>query len=146
MAQYFSGYDGLVEAIQAATNYEVETRVAANSIMEAYQAAGTAGVNQLAADYGISAFGTKEAVQHAVPTFWRVGAIEGATPTAAETLYPAALDTALDTTTNEVVFETAKTATTEGGKLLSKGAIKTATTALSVVGAVATGVEHLLRF
>ena len=142
MAQFFSGASGLAEAINAATNYNVSISIAKDLIHDAYLAAGTQGVNQLAADYSITAFGTKEALQYAVPDYWCVGSIEGATATAAETLYPVALDTSIDAVTNEVVFETAKQVTTQGGaKTLLAGAAKTATAYLPLIGAVATGAE-----
>ena len=142
MAQFFSGASGLAEAINAATQYDVSISVAQDIIRNAYLSAGTAGVRQVAADYGITAFGTQEAIANSVPLYWQVGAVESVTPTAAETLYPAVLDTTIDTVNNEVVFETAKQVTTQGGsKIFSAGAVKTATTALSVVGAVATGAQ-----
>ena len=142
MAQYFSGASGLAEAINAATNYDVSIAIANDIIQDAYLSAGTAGVKQVAAEYGINAFGTQAAVNNAVPLYWQVGAMEGLTPATAETLYPAVLDCSIDTVNNEVVFETAKQVTTQGGsKIFNAGAIKTATTALNVVGAIATGAQ-----
>lgn len=135
---YFVGYDGLQQAIAASAG-SMTYSMANAEIQSAYAAAGLNGVKQLAGEYGIS-FVTY--ADKSTPAWWVVQSMEGATPTAAETLYPAVLDTAVNSGTGEVVFSTAKQVATENGlKVLTPGAIKTATTALSVVGAIATGAQ-----
>lgn len=136
---FFYGADGLVQAITHASEQTLTYTMANDLIREAYQAAGLNGVKQLAGDFGITYVAEADAV---TPAWWVLQGMEGATPTAAETLYPAVLDSSIDNVTGDLVLETAKSVTTQGGtKVLTTGAIKTATTALSVIGAVATGAQ-----
>lgn len=138
MAQYFYGSEALVEAI-AASSQNVTYSIANAEIANAYAAAGLNGVKQLAADYGLNYVTYADKT---TPAMWVLNSMQGATETSAEVLYPAVLDSSVDAVTNEVVYETAKQVTTQGGgRVFAAGAIKTATTALSVVGAVATGVQ-----
>lgn len=136
---FFYGADGLVQAITHASDQTLTYTMANDLIREAYQAAGLNGVKQLAGDFGITYVAEADAV---TPAWWVLQGMEGATPTAAETLYPAVLDSSIDSVTGDLVLETAKSVTTQGGsKLFTAGAVKTATTALSVIGAVATGAQ-----
>lgn len=136
MATYFYGSDGLIEAITASSR-SVTTRMACDSIRNAYSAAGLDGVKQLASEYGINYITYADKT---TPAAWVVESFSGATPASAEVLYPAVLDSSIDTVANEVVYTTASQVTTEGGSTLLAGAVKTATSWLPLVGAIATGV------
>lgn len=135
---YIYGDTQLVEALVESQQRNISIRLASDLIRRSYQNAGVEGVKQLCAEHGVNYVVNSAGY----PEYFTVDAIEGATATSAETLYPTVLDASLDTGTNEVVIETAKSVTTQGGsRLLTSGAIKTATTALSVVGAIATGIH-----
>lgn len=135
---YIYGDTQLVEAIVESQQRNISIRMASDLIRRSYQNAGIEGVKQLCAESGVNYVVNSAGY----PEYFTVNAIEGATATSAETLYPAVLDASLDSGTNEVVIETAKSVANKGGsKLFTSGAIKTATTTLSVVGAIATGIE-----
>ena len=128
----------LVDALVDVSNSQISKSIASSMIQNAYNTAGIEGVKQLASENGLN-YVVNVAGQ---PEWFTYGAIEGATETSAKIMYREALDASIDSVTDDVVFETAKqVANKSGSKVFNAGALKTATSVLNLVGAVATGVD-----
>lgn len=134
--KWIYGSGELADAINAATQRQISIRCAEDLLYRGWERAGIEGVKSVASEYGINytvnSFG--------YPVMYSVEAMEGASATTAPVLYNTALEATVDSTAHELVLTGAKQVTTQGGKTFLAGAAKTATTALSVVGAVATGI------
>lgn len=133
------GSGELAEAISYASQGNISIRVANQMAIDAYRSGGLAGIRQLASENGLTyitnSFGD--------PEWYAIGELRALTPTSAPTVaYVDALEATVDNVTDDVVLETAKQVATEGGsKVFTAGAVRTLTNAVSVVGAVATGVQ-----
>lgn len=130
------GITELEYAISDATARQISIRMAEDMLHRSWLMSGWEGVSQTAAEYGVNAVVNAEGY----PLFYTKAVIEGAGETAAELSYATATEAAIDSVTNEVVVkEVAQVATQGATKTLSAGGVTAAMTALSVVGAVATG-------
>lgn len=138
MSQFIFGDGELVQAINTATSRQISERCAESILNRAWERAGIEGVKQVASEYGIN-YALNE---FGYPVYYTIGGMEGATELTSEVLYRTALETSVDTATNEIVFEGVKqTATQNGLKTLLGGGVKTATSAINIIGAVATGAQ-----
>ena len=142
MANVIYGATELDMAIRNASGRTIERRVAQDMLTDAWNRAGYKGVNDLLSEYGINGMLGHPTMSGTYYEAYSIGEIAGATEVSSPVLYKEVLDVAIDSQTDDVVFETAKqVATKSGSKIFSAGAIKTATSALNIIGAVATGVE-----
>ena len=135
---YIYGSNELAYAIADATQRNVSISMANSLVQRAYQQAGLKGVQELASDYGVNcvvnAFG--------YPEYFTMGGVEGVSNVAPEILYRNALEGVVESGTDDVVFATARQVVTENGaKTFLSGAVKTATSAINLVGAIATGAQ-----
>lgn len=144
MATTFEGIYGLAQAINTATNSQVSYAMAHNEVISAFNAGGNVGLRQLAASYGINYTPVQLAYGYTAGQWTLTGEVTqtGLSPFMQEAIYQNVLESSINSTTNEVVLETAKQVTTQAGtKTFLAGATKTLTQALPVVGAIATGVD-----
>lgn len=141
---YFTGLYGLQQAIVTATNGQETMTMAHNAIMHAYDMGGDLAVRQLAGQYGINYTPTELAYGYLSDgwTITKEVTNSGLSPFMQQQLYQEVVDASVNTATNEVVFETAKQVTTKNGlKTFVKGAVKTVTENIALVGAIATGID-----
>lgn len=138
MSTYIYGSDELALAIERATHRNISERLAQDFLHRAWERAGWEGIKECTAGSGVNTVVN----ELGYPVFYTVEEIEGATAVTAPTLYTGAVESTIDAGTNEVVISNLAQKATEGGtKLFTAGGVQTLTTALSVIGAVATGVE-----
>ena len=144
MADYFYGLEGLVSAIQSASSNQISRSISHSMVINAYNTGGDLAVRELATQYGINYTGIPLAYGHFAEGWTVTGEVvnTGLSPFMQHALSQNALECTLDTATDKLTFEALKQTTTQGAtKTLIGGGVKTLTNALSVAGAVATGVQ-----
>ena len=135
--EWIYGSGQLADAINAATQRQISIRCAEDLLYRAWERAGIEGVKSVASEYGVN-----YAVNNmGYPVLYSVEAMEGASATSAPVLYNTALEATADSAAHELVLSGAKQVTTSAGRTFLSGAVRTATKALPVVGAIATGVH-----
>ena len=138
MATYIFGSDELALAIERATHRNISERLAQDFLHRAWERAGWEGIKECTAGSGVNTVVN----ELGYPVYYTVEEIAGATEVTAPTLYTGAVESTIDAGTNEIVISNLAQKATEGGtKLFTSGGVQTLTTALSVIGAVATGAQ-----
>ena len=137
MSQYIYGTFELAYAINESTQRQVSVRMAEDLIARSWQQAGWEGIKNTASNYGLNV--TLDASGY--PAWYSMAEVETLGSDLVPALYRPAMNTTLDTATNEVVVETASQVATESGSLISAGGVATLVKAINIVGAVATGVK-----
>lgn len=143
--EYFSGLWGLKEAIECASRNQISHDIALDLVSNTWEQGGDLAVRELAREFGINYTPTELAYGFYNMGWTVTGEVynTGLSPFMQQALSQQALEASVDTVNNKLTLQTARQVANKAGtKLFSAGAVETATTALAVVGAVATG-AHL---